>query len=350
MGAPPQTPPPPPPPPAAPPPLSAAPRDNIQDLAQLRQDALVLAQGGLASKQIADALNLHEELVDQWVDEEAVRGAQAHILGRQHNLPVTVGTPRRAQPVRRKTTRRGEIPSAVRWKVVELRLQGIAMRRIAALLEIDMTSVKEILEETFLDHTLLNKPGVLNQLRQMELERLDLLQSAFWSAACEGDKDSFECVMKVIKRRAEMLGLDAPKWTASKAVTTTARAKRISVQELERTLANMDDAKFDRLIRAADAQARLLETGGKVPEPLAAQGVGGSDLAPAPTKGAYSRKRTLRSRLDLRDAVPDLLPEERNGRLPADLDWDDDDPDVELTVRETVQVSGTGDPPRGQHG
>lgn len=275
-------------------------RDHLDDLVQLKRDALVLAQGGIAPKEIAAALDLHTDLVESWLLESEVHGAESHMIARAENLPATEGTPRRAQKKQRKTTKRS-IPKSVRWKIVELRLQGITSRRISKLLEVDVTDVQLTLEATFLDHSLLDKPGILNQLRQMELDRLDSLQSAFWSRACDGEKEAFDCVMKVIKRRAEMLGLDAPRWTASKAITTTAAAKQVTVEQLERTLANMDDAKFDRLIRAADAQARLVDSGGELQAPRAAQGVAGRGLETADTNA-----RATPTQLSLQESVPDL--------------------------------------------
>lgn len=47
-------------------------------------------------------------------------------------------------------------------------------------------------------------------IRDMELGRLDSLQRGLWQAATDGDTDAARTVLKVMKRRAALLGLDAP--------------------------------------------------------------------------------------------------------------------------------------------
>ena len=47
-------------------------------------------------------------------------------------------------------------------------------------------------------------------LRQQELERLDRLQLALWQQAMAGDTRSAETVLRIMDRRARVLGLDAP--------------------------------------------------------------------------------------------------------------------------------------------
>ena len=51
----------------------------------------------------------------------------------------------------------------------------------------------------------------LDELRDLELERLDRLQRSYWKAAViDGDKKAAEFVLKVIAQRTKLLGLDAP--------------------------------------------------------------------------------------------------------------------------------------------
>lgn len=49
------------------------------------------------------------------------------------------------------------------------------------------------------------------QLRDIELKRLDALWMAMWSKAQTGDARAADTMIRVMKRRASMLGLDAPK-------------------------------------------------------------------------------------------------------------------------------------------
>jgi len=50
-----------------------------------------------------------------------------------------------------------------------------------------------------------------NEVRAMELARLDDLLHGIWSAAVGGNVLKLDRVLGIMKRRAELLGLDAPK-------------------------------------------------------------------------------------------------------------------------------------------
>ena len=50
--------------------------------------------------------------------------------------------------------------------------------------------------------------AAVDELRQLELERLDALQRSCWDAALEGDIASVDRVLKVIAARVRLLGLD----------------------------------------------------------------------------------------------------------------------------------------------
>lgn len=46
-------------------------------------------------------------------------------------------------------------------------------------------------------------------LREMEAERLDALLNAVWDKAMRGNKDAVDRVIRIMERRARLLGLDA---------------------------------------------------------------------------------------------------------------------------------------------
>jgi hypothetical protein len=48
-------------------------------------------------------------------------------------------------------------------------------------------------------------------LRGLELERLDALHAACWPAALAGHLRSIDTVLRIMRRRAALLGLDAPR-------------------------------------------------------------------------------------------------------------------------------------------
>ena len=49
-----------------------------------------------------------------------------------------------------------------------------------------------------------------DELRVVEADRLDRMQVAHWAAAMRGDVPATAQVIKIMERRARLLGLDAP--------------------------------------------------------------------------------------------------------------------------------------------
>jgi hypothetical protein len=92
-------------------------------------------------------------------------------------------------------------------KVLELRRAGLTWQRIA--------------EETgYADHTgayaaykraikrTMQQPA--DELREAELDRIDRLQLALWPKAMKGDNSSVNTIVRLMERRARLLGLDLP--------------------------------------------------------------------------------------------------------------------------------------------
>jgi hypothetical protein len=50
----------------------------------------------------------------------------------------------------------------------------------------------------------------VNAIRQLESERLDLAQSAIWGKVLQGDNTSIVTLVRIMERRAKLLGLDQP--------------------------------------------------------------------------------------------------------------------------------------------
>lgn len=59
----------------------------------------------------------------------------------------------------------------------------------------------------------------LEEHRDMELDRLDRLQAAVWTRAAGGDVKAIDSVLRIIDRRARLLGLDAPQKIQAEVVT-----------------------------------------------------------------------------------------------------------------------------------
>jgi hypothetical protein len=51
------------------------------------------------------------------------------------------------------------------------------------------------------------------RILELELQRLDVLQSSYWDQAVAGQFDALAAVLNIMRRRASYLGLDAPTQT-----------------------------------------------------------------------------------------------------------------------------------------
>lgn len=92
-------------------------------------------------------------------------------------------------------------------KALELRKAGVSYQRIAETLGYKDSSgawraVKAALKKT------LQEPA--DELRTLEIERLDAMLSAIWASVKQGQYGAQDRALKIMERRAKLLGLDAP--------------------------------------------------------------------------------------------------------------------------------------------
>jgi hypothetical protein len=59
----------------------------------------------------------------------------------------------------------------------------------------------------------------IEAIRQVETERLDLAQSAIWGKVLQGDNPSITNLLRIMERRAKLLGLDQPTRIQAEVVT-----------------------------------------------------------------------------------------------------------------------------------
>jgi hypothetical protein len=70
-----------------------------------------------------------------------------------------------------------------------------------------------------------------DELRGLELERLDRMQEGLWDKAIRGNLRAVDRVLKIMKRRSQLLGLDAPRQVAvGTEMTTQAMAEKMAVR------------------------------------------------------------------------------------------------------------------------
>ncbi len=92
-------------------------------------------------------------------------------------------------------------------KALELRKAGVSYQRIAETLGYKDASgawraVKSALKKT------LQEPAA--ELRTLEIERLDAMLSAIWASVKQVQYGAQDRALKIMERRAKLLGLDAP--------------------------------------------------------------------------------------------------------------------------------------------
>ena len=72
------------------------------------------------------------------------------------------------------------------------------------------------------------------EIRTLETERLDLAQSAIWGKVLQGDNPSIANLLRIMERRAKLLGLDQPTRIQAEVISYDGNSVRA---ELERILA-----------------------------------------------------------------------------------------------------------------
>ncbi|MDP9371647.1 MAG: hypothetical protein M3Q71_13145 [Chloroflexota bacterium] len=93
-------------------------------------------------------------------------------------------------------------------RALELRKAGVGYVKIAEELGYGGPSGAHNAVMTALQKTL-REPA--DELRTMELERLDRMQAALWPQVQNGHLGAIDRVLWIMERRAHLLGLDAPK-------------------------------------------------------------------------------------------------------------------------------------------
>jgi hypothetical protein len=96
----------------------------------------------------------------------------------------------------------------------------------------------------------------------MELDRLDRLQRAYWKDAIEGNHKSAEFVLKLIGKRAELLGLDAPQKIQAEVITYDGNGDIDGdIERIIRLLDKMDQSSTIQ-VEAGTSEIRAITSGG----------------------------------------------------------------------------------------
>jgi predicted transcriptional regulator len=118
-----------------------------------------------------------------------------------------------------------------RTEAIEMRKRGMSYKRIAEELGYSSaTAVSSTINKALRE---LPQEGASN-LRKIELERLDQLLDAMWDKAMKGDGWAVDRCLKIMERRAKLMGIDAPIVTKVEVVSEDVIDKQI--RQLERQM------------------------------------------------------------------------------------------------------------------
>ncbi|MGQ9555903.1 MAG: hypothetical protein ACUVWR_17520 [Anaerolineae bacterium] len=92
-------------------------------------------------------------------------------------------------------------------QALELRKAGVPYLEIAARLGWRSASTAHVAVTRALRRTL-QEPA--DELRELEVARLDALLFAIWPQTSEGNLDAIDRALRIMERRAKLLGLDRP--------------------------------------------------------------------------------------------------------------------------------------------
>jgi hypothetical protein len=121
-----------------------------------------------------------------------------------------MATKERKKPKKTNRTNRVGIKALEREvQALELRKAGVSYRVIAARMEMSQGGAFKAVMRA-IDRIRAESSEKAEQLREIELMRLDSLQAGIWVDAVNGDPKAVNTLLRLMKRRAELLGLDAP--------------------------------------------------------------------------------------------------------------------------------------------
>lgn len=126
-------------------------------------------------------------------------------------------------------------------RVVELRRAGATFDEIANATGYATAQGAYLAYHRALKRTLVD--AGTEDIRQLELDRLDKMQKAIWAKVMQGDTAAIHTALKILDRRARYLGLDAPVKSEVKVDVATRDAIDAEMERLVQMLAANDPEK-----------------------------------------------------------------------------------------------------------
>ncbi|WP_438489567.1 helix-turn-helix domain-containing protein [Streptomyces sp. S186] len=119
-----------------------------------------------------------------------------------------------------------------RAKAIRMKIDGASYSEIATALGYSSRSAAHMDVKRSLEKHVVEEGLAIEAWRELELARLDTLQQAIWGKAMSGDTRAIEAALKILDRRAKLLGLDS----AIKLEVLTVDALDAQIQRLEAEL------------------------------------------------------------------------------------------------------------------
>lgn len=133
------------------------------------------------------------------------------------------------------TAKRKVTAAERRQQAINLRMGGKTFQQIGEQLGITKQSAHSLVI-TALKEISTKTAESAEELRRMEMERLDFMRNAIWGQVINGDVLAIDRALRISKRMAELLGLDAP----TKSDVTSDGEKIIQVIEVVKTYESKD--------------------------------------------------------------------------------------------------------------
>lgn len=131
-------------------------------------------------------------------------------------------------------------------EIIEWRIEGLTWRQIAERVQMSPAGALKAYNRAMV-RTL--KPAA-DEMRELELDRLDTLQQTYWRPAVEGNLRAADFILRVIDKRAKILGLDAPTKIQAEVVTYDGGTNL--------------DAEVDAIAKLIDAQRTVTDDGEQI--------------------------------------------------------------------------------------
>jgi transposase-like protein len=147
-----------------------------------------------------------------------------------------------------------KVQAAVRRKeAVDLRVEGKTYREIAQELGVTPTRARQLVAEAL---AAIEKDTAesAEELRRLELDRLDQLQAGLWEEAAGGNLKAVGAALKIMERRARLVGLDAP--TRTENTHGYADLSEMSDAELNEELRRHANVFLDAMAPSGPQEAR----------------------------------------------------------------------------------------------